>query len=85
MKVIHIAPNHVEVISTNREPEIRLFFSYETLVGMKHGDAVFVASQPYSRTTTKHLKEWVASLHTRPTVMSVAQEVLENMASVEVC
>lgn len=57
------------------------FFSYETLVAMKHHEGnILKTNQFFSKTTSRHINEWVGQMVEEDPgeVKSVEQETLEN-------
>tara|TARA_B110001454_G_C12546791_1_gene361856 strand:+ start:106 stop:354 length:249 start_codon:yes stop_codon:yes gene_type:complete len=61
MKLKQIGANQTELILADHY-ETQIFFSYETAVCIRNADGCFVTTEKYSRTTSKHINNWVANL-----------------------
>lgn len=73
MKVRIVGPNQTEVILSDRS----LFFSYETLVGLRlSGVGYFRTSTKYSKTTSRHVNQWLDGVAAK----EVEQDELEQLA-----
>ena len=59
MKLKQIGANQTEITFLD---ESQIFFSYEQAVCVRNGDGCFVTTEKYSRTTSKHINNWVANL-----------------------
>ena len=61
MKLKLIGANQTEVQLSDHY-ETQIFFSYEQAVCVRNADGCFVTTEKYSRTTSKHINNWVANL-----------------------
>lgn len=71
-------------VGTN-QTEIRMgdkimFFSYETIVGLRIGEEVYYTEKKFSKTTSTHLNKWLASVYPLA-AKPVCQEELERLAT----
>lgn len=71
-----IAPNQTEVTTGERV----LFFSYKTLVAARIGGTIYITSQVYSKTTTKHVNLWLDRQDQSLEIKAVSQAALEALA-----
>ena len=61
MKIKLLGANQTEVQLSDHY-ETQIFFSYEQAVCVRNADGCFVTTEKYSRTTSKHINNWVANL-----------------------
>ena len=61
MKLKLLGANQTEVQLSDHY-ETQIFFSYEQAVCVRNADGCFVTTEKYSRTTSKHINNWVANL-----------------------
>ena len=61
MKIKLLGANQTEVQLSDHY-ETQIFFSYEQAVCVRTADGCFVTTEKYSRTTSKHINNWVANL-----------------------
>ena len=61
MKLKQLGANQTEVQLSDHY-ETQIFFSYEQAVCVRNADGCFVTEEKYSRTTSKHINNWVANL-----------------------
>ena len=78
MKIKIIGANQTEVILADHY-ETQIFFSYEQAVCVRTADGCFVTEEKYSRTTSKHINNWVANLSN--IIKMVPQSEIDNMVN----
>ena len=61
MKIKLLGANQTEVQLSDHY-ETQIFFSYEQAVCVRTANGCFVTTEKYSRTTSKHINNWVANL-----------------------
>jgi len=75
MKLHHVGSNQTVVILTNGN---QVFFSYETPVAAYvHGKGYVRTTTNYSRTTSKHITQWLHGVKAD----SVEQEVIDALTA----
>ena len=81
MKLKQIGANQTEVqLSDHYERQtIQIFFSYEQAVCVRNENGCFVTEEKYSRTTSKHINNWVANLS--DIIKMVPQSEIDNMVT----
>ena len=78
MKLKQIGANQTEVQLSDHY-ETQIFFSYEQAVCVRNADGCFVTEEKYSRTTSKHINNWVANLS--DIIKMVPQSEIDNMVT----
>ena len=78
MKLKIIGANQTEVQLSDHY-ETQIFFSYEQAVCVRTADGCFVTEEKYSRTTSKHINNWVANLSN--IIKMVPQSEIDNMVN----
>lgn len=75
-----LGPNQTIVVI---EPGEELFFSYRTLVGIKDHDKYYVQreGQAGSRTTGRHIHNWLMRYQANLITNEVSSDLLQQMAS----
>ena len=73
MQLKQIGANQTEITFLD---ESQIFFSYEQAVCVRNGDGCFVTTEKYSRTTSKHINNWVANLS--DIIQMVPQSEIDN-------
>ena len=76
MKLKLIGSNQTEL---RLEDGTQIFFSYETPVCVRNENGCFVTEEKYSRTTSKHINNWVANLSS--IIKMVPQSEIDNMVN----
>ncbi len=56
MRIRRVGKQNATVVST---PEVEILFSYETPVAVRQGHRFFRTSQFHSKTTSKHINQWL--------------------------
>jgi hypothetical protein len=81
MKLKLLGANQTEVqLSDHYERQtIQIFFSYEQAVCVRNENGCFVTEEKYSRTTSKHINNWVANLS--DIIKMVPQSEIDNMVT----
>ena len=81
MKLKQLGANQTEVqLSDHYERQtIQIFFSYEQAVCVRNENGCFVTEEKYSRTTSKHINNWVANLS--DIIKMVPQSEIDNMVT----
>jgi hypothetical protein len=72
MKINNIGSNQT-VLTLNDNTEI--LFSYDTPVAVNTGKKILVTSTKHSKTTSKHIKQWINGFSFEP----VPQEYIDNL------
>ena len=76
MQLKLIGANQTEITFLD---ESQIFFSYEQAVCVRNGDGCFVTTEKYSRTTSKHINNWVANLSN--IIKMVPQSEIDNLVN----
>lgn len=72
LQLIHPGPNQTVV----RVGNVSLFYSYDTLVAYDDGISSYRTTKKWSRTTSRHIKQWLGS----EPALEASQERLEQQA-----
>ena len=81
MKLKLLGANQTEVqLSDHYERQtIQIFFSYEQAVCVRNENGCFVTEEKYSRTTSKHINNWVSGLSN--IIKMVPQSEIDNLVN----
>ena len=71
MEVKSLGANQTEVEINGR----KVLFSYETSVAYKEDGKAYITSQKWSKTTSKHVSQWVKGM----TVFCIPQEQFDTL------
>lgn len=80
MKLKQIGSNQTEIAINGVGT---FLFSYQTCVAGTTPNGVYYTSQYYSRTTTKHIKQWLSNIIGVTKPQAVDQSVLDNLVGGE--
>lgn len=75
-----LSPNHVQV---HLGSKVTVLFSYRTPVAALVDDKYYRSDQKYSRTTSKHVREWLSGVHPDH-IEDVSEEFLELLIPMKV-
>tara|TARA_R110002020_G_C15689662_1_gene719693 strand:+ start:161 stop:415 length:255 start_codon:yes stop_codon:yes gene_type:complete len=83
IKLLQLGNNKTEVTIGTITGKIIIFFSYETPVAGYDHKGSFKTEEKYSKTTTKHIREYFDSYHTEgpDTGRTVSQEYINSLVS----
>jgi hypothetical protein len=77
MKVKNLGANKTEIVIDDRH---KIFVSYETPVAARIGAKFYRTSEKFSRTTSKHINQWLDGVNAEEKEQSFFNELLDNRA-----
>jgi len=77
MKVKNLGANKTEIVIDDRH---KIFVSYETPVAARIGAKFYRTSEKFSRTTSKHINQWLDGVKAEEKDQTFFNELLDNRA-----